>query len=225
MDINEERTTPYNSQYYKKHLSGSYLSAKEILKYLINNLPISSIIDFGCGAGTWCLAAKELGIKIITGIDLHSYDSSYMLLPQNSYLKYDLRHALNLNQKYDLVISVEVAEHIDNSYSNIFIENLCRHGDLILFSAAMPFQGGTEHINEQPCSYWMNIFKIHNYLPLDCIRPHFWNTPEVEIWYKNNCILYIKKEIYHRIIEMIALDSFPIDIVHPDMVKRIINKK
>lgn len=214
----------YDDQYYIRHQLGSYQSAKAILSYLLTKLDIDSVMDFGCGMGTWCQVAHELGISDIIGIDIHPYNKDYMLLPMEIYHEINLQYFTSFHRKADLVISVEVGEHIDSSCSRTFIRNLCDHGDLVLFSAAIPFQQGTGHINEQKCSYWLEIFNSYGYLPLDCIRPRFWDAPDVEIWYKNNCILYVKKEEFDKISKKIKVDPFPIDIIHPDMLKRIINK-
>lgn len=215
----------YDIRYYKKHQVGSYRSAKSILSYLLTILDISSMMDFGCGMGTWCQAAEELGIIDVIGIDKHAFDEEYMLLSDERYFENDLTKPTSFERKADLVVSVEVGEHIESSFSELFIGNLCRHGDIVLFSSALPFQGGTGHINERMCSYWTNIFNSYNYRIIDCIRPHFWDNQDVEVWYKNNCVLFVKNEIFHRVKKSIDIQSFPIDIIHPDMLKRIINNK
>lgn len=168
---------------------------------------------------------ESINIGNCLGIDQHDYSSEYMLISQENYLKYDLRNPLSLTRKYDIAISVEVAEHIDNKYAKIFIGNLCRHSDVILFSAALPNQGGTGHINEQPCSYWKQIFEKYKYRAIDCIRPVFWNDDTIEIWYRNNSILYVNERLYNDFIKIIPMQVHPLDIVHPEMLARILKKE
>lgn len=133
----------YDKQYYKKHELGSYVSAKKILGLVKEIVDFKSVIDFGCGIGTWGKALSNISnSKDYFGIDQHQYNQDIFAIPQKQYLQYDLTKALNLHKKFDLAISVEVAEHIDKEYSNIFIHSLCAHSDIILFSAAIPYQGG-----------------------------------------------------------------------------------
>lgn len=215
----------YNENYYKRHQDGSYQSALQILKYLKSFIDFKSVIDFGCGMGTWCKALGELKISDFLGIDQHTYDVSYMIISKEKYLQYDLRKPLTLSKKTDIVISVEVAEHIEPEYSSIFISNLCSHSDIVLFSAALPGQGGTNHVNEQLCSYWVNLFAQKGFALLDCIRPYVWNNETVEIWYRNNTLLFIADCIYDSIASKIVTCPFPVDIIHPGMLERILKKR
>jgi hypothetical protein len=60
----------------------------------------------------------------------------------------------------------------------------------VLFSAAIPGQGGTDHINEQWQDYWRDLFLSENFHPVNIIRPAVWGLPEVDLWYQQNSILY-----------------------------------
>ena len=115
----------YSASYYKKHEMGSYQSAIQILEYINSFIDFNSVIDFGCGMGTWCKALYDLDIKDFLGIDIHEYDSAYMLIPTENYMQFDLRKPLDLTRRVDMAISVEVAEHINSEYSDIFVKNLC----------------------------------------------------------------------------------------------------
>lgn len=215
----------YNANYYKKHETGSYQSAIQILEYLNSFIDFNSVIDFGCGMGTWCKALNNLGVKNFLGIDKHHYDPAYMLIPADKYIQFDLRRPLELIRRVDMAISVEVAEHVNSEYSDIFIKNLCSCSEIVLFSAAITYQGGTGHVNEQSCTYWEKIFNGHGYKAIDCIRPYFWNNNQVEIWYKNNCVLYIAQHTYENIFAQIPQNTYPLDIIHPSMLNRILKKK
>lgn len=215
----------YDEFYYKKHEQGSYQSAFQILNYIKSFYDFHSAIDFGCGMGTWCKALNNLGIKKFLGIDKHPYTHAYMLIPTENYMQFNLQNPLSLNPKFDIAISVEVAEHIEPEYSDIFVKNLCFCSDIILFSAAILHQGGTGHINEQLCTYWEHIFNRHGYKAVDCLRPFFWNNEQIEIWYRNNCILYVEEHSYEKFLEQAPHNLYPLDIVHPQMLNRILKKK
>lgn len=215
----------YSESYYRKHETGSYKSAIQILEYTNSFINFNSVIDFGCGMGTWCKALDNLGIKNFLGIDKHQYEPAYMLIPPEKYMQFDLGKPLELTCMADMVISVEVAEHINPEYSDIFIKNLCSCSKIVLFSAAISHQGGTGHINEQSCIYWETIFNKYGYRAIDCIRPYFWNNEQIEIWYRNNCILYIEQHIYEKISAHVPQNSYPLNIIHPLMLNRILKKK
>jgi hypothetical protein len=65
-----------------------------------------------------------------------------------------LKRKINLNRRFDLAMCLEVAEHLEEKYTDLIIENITRHSDLLIFSAATPGQGGWGHVNEQPFEYW-----------------------------------------------------------------------
>jgi hypothetical protein len=72
------------------------------------------------------------------------------------------------------------------------VDNLVRHGDFILFSAAVPGQGGKGHINERPLGYWRDLFALRGYVAFDFVRPRIADRPEVEWWYRYNSLLYVR---------------------------------
>lgn len=175
--------------------------------------------------GTWCKAASDLGVENILGLDQHVYEQQYMLISDKNYIRFNLKNKLNGYGPFDIAISVEVAEHIDNTYVDSFIRNVCSQSNVVLFSAALPFQGGTGHINEKRCSFWKQKFNKYGYEIIDCIRPHFWDDQNIEIWYRNNCVLFVKNHMYSEFVTKIPKDMPPLDIIHPEMLERILRKR
>lgn len=211
----------YTQSFYDKYLQGSYDSANTIISFISNYISPKTVIDFGCGSGAWLNVAQEIfGAKIL-GIDQHEYKDIHMLIDENEYITHDLTKPLHLGKHYDLAISVEVAEHIDCKYSDILVETLCNHSDIVLFSAAIPMQGGTGHINERPCSYWAEKFSQRGYYAMDCLRPALWNNENIEIWYINNAILYVSEDTYNILSGKIDTYYYPLDIIHPKMLEKI----
>ena len=151
---------PYTNAFYENQKEESYLSAKTMLPFILGSLivPIRSVVDFGCGAGTWLKAAEQLGVHDILGLDFGD-NSRQLMIRQDQFMRQDLTVPIHLGRKFDLVMSTEVAEHLSSDAAEDFIQSLCRHGDIVLFSAAIPGQGGTHHVNEQYPSYWINIFE------------------------------------------------------------------
>ena len=119
----------------------------------------------------------------------------------------------DLKRKFDLVISLEVAEHLHESSAAGFISSLVKHGDTIIFSAAIPGQGGQNHLNEQWMKYWIDLFAVHGYAVYDLIRPRIWDIEEVEYWYKQNMIVISKHDLSALKISGNAI----LDAIHPEM--------
>jgi len=183
-------------------------AANIIVPILISTFNPKSVIDIGCGIGTWLNVFKKNEVIDYLGVDGSYVDRTLLLkyIEEENFYPFDLRNELNLNKKYDIVISLEVAEHIDEKHSDNFIKTLTNHSDTIIFSAAIPFQVGENHINEQWPSYWIEKFEKHNFFPHDIIRPLIWNNAEIEFWYKQNIIVF-KKAIK---------SNMPVlDLVHP----------
>jgi len=177
-----------------------------------------SVIDFGCGLGTWLKAFKDNGIKQIYGLDGDwcNNDLLFKYINKNEFKNVDLETPIHLNKIYDLVISLEVAEHISEQFADIFVQSLVDAGKIILFSAAIPGQDGYNHINEQFPSYWVNKFKKHEYKSYDIIRRKIWNNPNIETWYKQNIFLAV-----HNSIEMNYEESEILPLIHPDILQHI----
>jgi hypothetical protein len=106
----------------------------------------------------------------------------------------DLDKPFSAAEKVDLTICLEVAEHLDPKIAPQLINALTASSDVVLFSAAYLDQGGTNHINEQPHTYWGNLFAEFSFCPFDLFRPVFWGDEEVDFWYRQNVFLYVRKE-------------------------------
>ena len=134
-----------------------------------------------------------------------------MTIPLINFKAHDLRTPFTLNRKFDLAICLETAEHLPESSSDVLVSNLVSHADRILFSAAVPGQGGQNHINEQWPEYWEAKFAVHGFYFQDTIRPLIWTNPKVEWWYRQNIFLVERKKPL----------SFPfnsLSVVHPELL-------
>ena len=180
----------YNLSFYRQHVAGSLASARIMLPLLYRYSQPQSVIDVGCGLGPWLKAAMELGATDVLGVDGDYVDRGALVIPEDKFRPADLRERIRTDRRFDLAISMEVAEHLPYERSATFIEDLVALSDVVLFSAALPYQGGTDHINEQWLEFWAILFKRHGYLPYDLLRLPCWSNPAVEFWYSQNAIVF-----------------------------------
>ena len=184
----------YDSKFMDYADVSSKHSAQTIAGWLMAKLKIASVMDVGCAKGTWLNAWRELGATEIQGVDGDYIRRQDLLIAQECFVAHDLSKPLDLQRKFDLVQTLEVAEHINANAADIFVENLVKHSrGLILFSAAPPGQGGEFHINEQNYDYWRRIFAELGFEPYDCIRPVIAADASISFWYRYNVFLYVKK--------------------------------
>lgn len=215
----------YSDKFYTIHYSDKALtSAYKVVKILREYLSFDSAIDIGCGVGQVLKACSETGTSIIRGVDGPWVKKELLMIPSECFSQYDLSQP-NLREKipeknFDLTISSEVAEHIDTQDTETFMDNLTSFSDVILFSAAIPGQGGTHHVNEQWPSYWIEKFSARGFVPVDCIRPRIWDDRVIRTDYRQNLVLFVKED---------KLGNYPsinseagkkvLDLAHPDMFK------
>ncbi len=219
---NQNQQSSYTRDFYELIGEGTRSSAREIIPLLLDLLqPIlpKSVVDVGCGTGSWLAAFQKLGIADCLGIDGDYVDRTILQIPLNQFQSADLKQPLQLNRKFDLAISLEVAEHLPSTCAENFVNSLTQLAPIILFSAAIPFQGGVEHVNEQWPQYWAYYFQKNGFAVIDCLRQKIWNNDKVEPWYAQNILVFVKQEHlsgYPRLVnEYQNTDLNQLAIVHP----------
>jgi SAM-dependent methyltransferase len=194
-------------------------SAHNVVPLVVELLQPRSVVDVGCGLGTWLAVFREHGVDDILGIDGDYVKRNLLEIPASRFLAHDLREPLESDRRFDLVLALEVAEHLPEGCADTFVDSLTRLGELILFSAAVPHQGGINHLNEQWPSYWAERFGKRGYVHVDCLRWHLWSDAEVAWWYAQNTLLYATPEELARrpgLAERYPrAGTTPIALVHP----------
>ena len=195
-------------------------SSTQILKLVFNDFPnIKSVIDVGCGVGTWLHTAKELGAEQIMGIEGQWLDiEKFAKVSPEQIKRSDLNQPIPIQSQFDLLISLEVAEHLTPERAEHFIEELCSLAPLILFSGAVPGQRDKTHQNEQWPSYWAEKFSNHGFKAYDAIRWRIWNDTNIPYWYRQNPIVYAHESLeLPKHIQQTETQS-PAAVVHPDFM-------
>lgn len=184
----------YNTNFMSYTAQTSRFAAETVARLLRGWFPIRSVLDVGSAKGTWLAVWGGTGAEDIHGVDGDYVDRRSLVIPIERFSARDLSREFNLTQHFDLVQSLEVAEHIPEDSAEIFVDNLVRHATgLILFSAAPPGQGGEFHVNEQPYEYWRDKFSAREYVACDCLRPRLLENQKVSFWYRYNTLLYIHR--------------------------------
>ncbi|MBO6179975.1 MAG: radical SAM protein [Selenomonadaceae bacterium] len=206
----------YNDDFYKAVHDTNMKSVDKIVKLLVGNYFPNSVVDVGCGLGIWLSFLKKSGVKDVLGIDGAHINLNKLLIDRKEFMAADLSKQIRLDKKYDLAICLEVAEHIEPQYADSFISNITKLSEVVLFSAAIPGQGGDHHVNEQWPSYWQEKFNSRGYVSIDCIRSEIWDDTSIQYTYRQNILLYIKNsriDLIQKFSKQINANAK--DIVHP----------
>jgi SAM-dependent methyltransferase len=170
----------------------SSAAAAAIVGLIHGLLPVTSVLDVGCARGTWLAAWRQAGCEDALGIDGSHVDRTKLLIPPERFIQADLGQPFSLERRFDLVQCLEVAEHLPAARGGGLVDDLTAHGDVVMFSAAPPGQGGAGHINEQPYDVWRDLFAARGYSAFDCIRPAMAGRRDLPYWYRYNLLLYVR---------------------------------
>lgn len=183
-------------------------SASEVVPLIIAEFNPGSVLDLGCGQGEWLACISKYGNVDIFGVD--GFTPPRLVIPSSQFLHAPLDEKIDLHREYDLCLCLEVAEHINANTVDILFDNMTRHSKIIVFSAAIPGQGGDNHINEQPPSYWKKHFNQRGYHTWDIFRAKIWNNENIQWWYRQNIFVASSADLYPTLSEDILF------LVHPE---------
>lgn len=179
--MNQNQTEPpkfdislYNDEFFEWHLKHVHKSSVRCMEWYCEQYEPKSVLDLGCGIGSYLLGALNKGLSInhVYGIEISGHAEKYTderIKPSIVYESVIGRRSAN----WKCVICFEVAEHIEPIDSDDLIQGIAHASNgRILFSAAPPGQDGTGHINCQPKEYWIDLFAKCGRTPLESITEH-----------------------------------------------------
>lgn len=209
----------------------NYAAARETVPFILNLFNPKSVADVGCGIGTWLKVFQENGVNDVIGIDGDYVNKSLLKIDLKNFTPFNLEEKFSSDRYFDLVISLEVAEHLKNESSKIFIDSICSLSDIVIFSAATHNQGGQNHVNEQEPFFWIELFSKNGYNCYDVLRPVFWENENIDWWYRQNIMIFSKNLGINKKLE--KMPSFcGKNIIHPiadksksEIIQNCLNKK
>jgi hypothetical protein len=183
----------YDKFFYRNQVENSYSSAEIFAKFIATIFKPKSVVDVGCGKGVWLKAFDEQFQCDTVGVEGKWLKREELVYKPSIFLNKDLNAKLKIDGKFDLLLSMEVAEHLNPDMSKCFINELCSLSDFIIFSAAVPYQGGIYHTNEDSPSSWAIKFQDNGFICYDIFRERFAANRDVALWYRQNASLYVRE--------------------------------
>jgi SAM-dependent methyltransferase len=212
--MNPAAAAEYDRRFFDSFRSTSASSAAAVVPLVLDLVPARSVIDVGCGEGVWLAEFSRRSVTDLLGIDGPHVDPANLLIPRERFLAHDLERPLPPpTRTFDLAVSLETAEHLTPARAASFVADLTALSPVILFSAAIPRQGGSHHVNEQWPAYWADLFAAHHYRWSDTLRPKLWPDQRISWWYRQNLLLFFRDNHPARIP---LSTGHPPSLVHPD---------
>ena len=213
----------YTDEFYRDRHAATRRSAERIVPLVLDLVRPRSVVDVGCGVGTWLSTFQQHGVADIQGYEGEWLDPRQLIVPSAAVTLCDLQRPLESSRRFDLALSLEVAEHLPADCASGFIASLTRLAPVVLFSAAPPGQGGTHHVNEQWPPYWIEMFAAQRFEAVDCIRDRTWDDDGVLWWYRQNSFLFASRERLGEDDRLRAArerpPSFPLRALHPGLLQ------
>jgi SAM-dependent methyltransferase len=209
----------YSRLYYEAIHGQARDSAREVVPLVVDLLHPRRVVDVGCGTGTWLAAFAERGATEVVGLDGDYVDRALLDIPTDCFVPADLTQPVLQLGRYDLALCLEVAEHLPETRSEGLVSDLTKLAPVVLFSAAIPLQGGVHHVNEQWPEYWAALFRSRGFVPIDCIRRTIWQNSKVAWFYAQNILLYAEEDHArtHALLasELAGTNVGQLSMVHP----------
>jgi len=216
---------PYSPAFYARELDRARTSAETIVPLVLERVAPRSVVDLGCGHGIWLETFARHGVSDYAGVDGDWVPLDKLHFPSERFVSARLDQPLRLGRRFDLAVSLEVAEHLPQRGAKRFVQNVVDLAPCVLFSAAVPYQRGTDHLNEQWPDYWAELFREHGYIVIDGLRPLVWSNDAVFGFYRQNILMFATPEVIAEH-PLLARDreqtvEEQLSIVHPELMESL----
>jgi SAM-dependent methyltransferase len=200
---------------------GSRRAAEVVLPLIRARVPMRSLLDVGCGVGSWLAAAKTLGVDDVLGVDIDYLDTALLKIPASQYRAFDLRQPLVLERSFDVALALEVAGYLPPECAETLVGSLTRAAPVVVFSSAIPFQDSSGiQTNQQWPEYWARLFAARNYQVVDCLRRPLWSDPTISWWFSQNMLMFVREDVLAASPQLVKdrEHTYPeqLSLVHPE---------
>ena len=188
-------------------------SARVVVPLLLDLTRARSVVDVGCGTAAWLQVCRERGVEDVVGVDGDHIDRAQLRIPRERFVARDLAQPFSLDREFDLALSLEAAHYLPPERAPDLVAAIAAAAPVVLFSAAIPAQGGGPGLNRQWPAYWATLFRDHGLTACDWLRARVWEDERVDWWYAQNALLYVRED------RLAALGLHPVErvlaLVHP----------
>jgi SAM-dependent methyltransferase len=206
-------------------LHGSRASAAVLVPRIVDATAPRSVVDVGCGLGAWLAVFAEHGVPLVLGLDGPWIDPTTLEIDAADFQVADLREPLALARRFELAICLEVAQLLNPTLAKQLVRSLTVLSDIVVFSAAIPGQGGLGHVNEQWPRYWADLFAERSYIATDPFRSQIWEEPNVKWWFAQNTLCLVSPVALARLPALnrpLCENGRPLPLVHPGCLSAVI---
>lgn len=228
-DKTRSMATVYDRAFFSFIAEESLRSARAIVPIVMDLLAPKSVLDVGCGFGAWLQEFAESGVGVILGIDGDYVERGQLLIEPTFFVARDLTGPITLDREYDLALCIEVAEHLPPSSASMLVEELTSAAQAVMFSAAIPGQGGVNHINEQWLDYWRVRFSARGFTMIDAFRPQIRDDSRIAFYIRQNLVLFVSDRLLASCAKLHLLAEKPCDSesewVHADVYKKWLRRE
>lgn len=181
-----------NSEVYHHldEMSESHRSAEKVVPVILSVTgPVRSVVDLGGGDGGWLRVFQQNGVEEILLIDCPEV-ASHLVIDKRYLQPCDLSSDLPTPRRFDLAVCLECAEHLPAHRAEPLVEWLTRSADIVVFSAAIPGQGGKGHIHLKFPDFWEGLFSRHGFQKHDVLRSRIVTDRSIAYWYRQNIFVF-----------------------------------
>lgn len=192
-------------------------SAALLVPTIMKLIPATrSALEVGCGSAAWLSLFERHGVSDVVGIDGKRHPQLH--IADASFVEHDLSQPFTSDRRFDLALSLDIAERLPADRAPGFVDDLCRTSDIVLFCAATP-SGKSIGANNRWPSYWSRLFEAAGYACVDCLRPLIWADSRIDWRYAQGLLCFVKAERLAGLPLLNAAATLPAamrDLVHPE---------